>query len=257
MYRDKPTFRARPTEELIDELRDAAAQVGHGVQKVFVADGDALVMDTEQWIAILDSCTELFPSLRRVSCYATARNLLEKSEAELRRLREAGLDLLYMGPESGDDVTLKRLAKGATAEDHIKAARRAKDAGMRISAIFLLGAGGVERSQEHAVASGQLASAMDPEFLSALTLTIVPSTPLAKLAQSDRFVLPPVTDLLAELRTMVAHTKTTNTLFRTNHASNYLPLGGRLPADQERIVATIDAALSGDIALRPEYRRGL
>ena len=254
MYRDKPEFRVRPVEESLEDLSRAGAEA---VEKVFVADGDALVMDLGHWEPILEACRRLFPRLRRVSCYATATNVLAKSAAELRRLRELGLCLLYMGPESGDDVALKRIAKGATAADHVEAARRVREAGMELSAIFLLGAGGVERSAEHAAGSAALATAMDPNYLAALTLTVVPTTPLATLAERGKFALPAVDRLLGELRTFVDEARPTDALFRTNHASNYLPLGGRLPRDRARIVEVIDHALSGNVPLRPEHRRGL
>ena len=257
MYRDKPTFSIKPLAESLEDLDGAAREVGAHVEKVFVADGDALVMELGHWEPILERCRRLFPRLRRVSCYATATNVLAKTDAELRALREAGLSLLYMGPESGDDDTLKRIAKGSTFADHALAARRIRAAGMELSAIFLLGAGGVERSAEHAAGSAELATAMDPQYLSALTLTIVPSTPLATLAGRGKFALPAVDHLLGELRTFVANARPTDALFRTNHASNYLPLGGRLPRDRDQIVAIIDRALAGGVALRPERTRGL
>lgn len=257
MYRDKPEFRVRPVAESIEDLEAAARDAGPFVEKVFVADGDALVMDLAQWLPILDACRRLFPRLRRVSCYATATNVLAKTDDELRQLRARGLSLLYMGPESGDDTTLKRIAKGSTAADHVEAARRAREAGFELSAIFLLGAGGTERSQEHAAASAELATKMDPHYLAALTLTVVPTTPLATLASRGTFQLPAVDALLQELRTFVDGARPTDALFRTNHASNYLPLGGRLPRDRERIVGAIDAALAGTVRLRPERLRGL
>ena len=257
MYRDKPEFRVRPVAESVEDLEAAARDVGPLVEKLFVADGDALVMDVAHWERILEAARRLFPNLRRVSCYATATNVLEKSDAELRQLRAAGLSLLYMGPESGDDVTLKRIAKGSTAADHVEAARRAREAGFELSAIFLLGAGGTERSAEHAAASAELATAMNPHYLAALTLTVVPTTPLATLTNRGAFTLPTVDALLGELRTFVANARPTDALFRTNHASNYLPLGGRLPRDSAAIVAVIDRALAGGVALRPERMRGL
>lgn len=257
MYRDKPEFRVRPVAESVEDLEAAAREAGPLVEKLFVADGDALVMDVAQWEPILEAARRLFPNLRRVSCYATATNVLAKSDAELRQLRAAGLSLLYMGPESGDDVTLKRIAKGSTAADHIEAARRAREAGFELSAIFLLGAGGTERSAEHAAASAELATAMNPQYLAALTLTVVPTTPLATLTSRGAFTLPNVEALLGELRTFVAGARPTDALFRTNHASNYLPLGGRLPRDSAAIVAVIDRALAGGVALRPECMRGL
>ena len=138
-----------------------------------------------------------------------------------------------------------------------RAAQMAHGAGLELSVIFLLGAGGVARSAEHATASAALATAMDPAFVSALTLTVVEGTPLARLQARGGFELPDVPGLLGELRTFVAEARPTRALFRTNHASNYLPLGGTLPDDRERIVATLDAALAGRVRLRPEWSRGL
>lgn len=257
MYRDKPTFSVRPLEETLEDIHRAGDEFGSRVEKVFVADGDALVMDTEHWMPILEACRETFPRLRRVSAYAMARNILAKSESELDRLAEAGLAQLYIGPESGDDVTLKRIAKGDRFQEHVDAAQKAKAAGMKISAIFLLGAGGVERSEAHAEGSARLATEMDPEFLAALTLTVIPTTPLAKLQKTNRFTLPELHGLLTELRTFVDLARPTDAVFRTNHASNYLALGGRLPRDRERIVATLDAALAGEVEFRPDWMRGL
>ena len=256
MYRSK-RFRVRELDEILQDVRWAQQRAGAMVEKVFVADGDALVMDVEVWEAILDACREAFPRLRRVSAYATAMNVLAKSQDELSRLREKGLSLLYMGPETGDEVTFKRIAKGAGFEEHAEAAKRAHAAGMKLSAIFLLGAGGTERSQEHAEASARLVTEMDPEFLSLLTLTVVPGTPIAKMQAMGKFELPSVMRMLEELRTIVALCEPTDAVFRTNHASNYLPLGGRLPKDRERILQVVDLALQGGVRLRPEWARGL
>jgi len=256
MYRDK-SFRVRELEQTLADVRLAGESFGERVDKVFVADGDALVMGLDHWGPILEACRVAFPRLRRVSAYATALNLLEKSPAELRRLRALGLRLLYVGPESGDDVTLKRIAKGAGFAEHVKAARHAREAGLKLSVIFLLGAGGVDRSAEHARASARLASAMDPRFVSLLTLTVIPGTPLARQQASGRFQLPDQPGLLTELRSFVAEAEPTDAIFRTNHASNYLPLAGRLPRDRPRLLALLDAALRGEIPLRPEWVRGL
>lgn len=256
MYRDK-TFRVRDVAETLADIAEAGRRYGARVRKLFVADGDALVLDMDHWARILGAARGAFPRLERVSCYATAINILAKTPEELRRLRELGLKLLYIGPESGDDVTLKRIAKGSTFDEHAEASRRAHEAGLQVSAIFLLGAGGIERSEEHARGSARLATAMNPEFLSALTLTVVEGTPMATLEERGRFTLPPVETMLGELRTMVAEARPTAAVFRTNHASNYLPLAGTLPRDRERIVAVLDEALAGRIPLRPESARGL
>lgn len=256
MYRDV-WYRVRPTAEVVEEVERVSALHADEVRKVFVADGDALAMTLAEWEPLLHALNRSFPRLRRVSAYATARNLLEKSVDDLRHLRERGLSLLYIGPESGDDATLKRIAKGAGFEEHAEAARKAREAGIELSAIFLLGAGGIERTEAHATESARLATAMDPRFLSLLTLTVIPGTPIARLEAEGRFTLPPVVRLLAEARTFIDEARPSDAIFRTNHASNYLPLAGRLPRDRERLVAMLDAALAGEVPIRPEWVRGL
>jgi len=268
MYRDKPTFRVRPLLESLEDIEMARAELGDRVDKVFIADGDALIMDMDHWVPILETCRDTFPRLRQVSCYATADNILDKSSAELEQLQAMGLTLLYIGPESGDETTMRRIAKGPRPQgasrqteylfkQHVDAAAKARAAGVKMSAIFLLGAGGVERSEAHAEGSARLITEMDPDYLAALTLTVVPGTPLDRTRDNAGWVLPEVPALLGELRTMVDLSRPTDAMFRTNHASNYLPLGGRLPADRERIVTLLDMALSGEIPLRPEWSRGL
>lgn len=255
MYREK-RFRVRDPAETLADMEAAARRFGDRVEKVFVADGDALVMPTEVWLPLLERARALFPRLRRVSCYAMARNVIEKPGADLARLRQAGLSLLYVGPESGDDVTLKRIAKGDDAAAHVTAAELARQAGMEMSVIALLGIAG-DRSAEHAAATAELVTRMDPAYFSALTVTVVPGTPLATLEARGKFAVPDVPALLRELRGMVAAARPRDALFRTNHASNYLPLGGRLPRDRDRILALIDAALAGRVPLRTEASRGL
>jgi radical SAM superfamily enzyme YgiQ (UPF0313 family) len=256
MYRDK-SFRVRPLSEVLEDIEAARDTFGPDVSRVFVADGDALIMDVDHWEKVLEACGSAFPRLRRVSAYATAMNLLEKSDDDLARLRQFGLSLLYIGPESGDGPTLKRIAKGATSEDHVEAARRAQRAGMKLSVIFLLGAGGIERSLEHAAASARLASEMDPRFISLLTLTVIPGTPISKLQDRGEFRLPDVKGFLSELRAFIDEARPHDAIFRTNHASNYLPLAGRLPRDRDRLLEVLDAAIDGDVPLRPERSRGL
>jgi radical SAM superfamily enzyme YgiQ (UPF0313 family) len=256
MYRDKE-FRERALPDTLADLDEAARRFGPRVTKVFVGDGDALVLPMDAWRPILTRCREGFPALGRVSSYATARNILAKSDSELAELRALGLTRLYIGPESGDDVTLKRIAKGGTFAEHSEAAQRAHAAGLELSVIVMLGVAGEERSEAHAHATAELITAMDPAFFAALTTTVVPGTPLAQLVRSERFKLPSVARMFAELRTIVDEARPRRAVFRTNHASNYLPLAGVLPDERERIVATIDAALRGDVSLRPEWSRGL
>lgn len=256
MYSEK-VYRERETDAVLEDLRTATAIASQRVDKIFVADGDALGMSVARWLPLLQAARAGFPRLRRVSCYATAINILKKSEEELLALREAGLTRLYIGPESGDDATLKRIAKGSTYAEHVLAAERARAAGIELSVIVLLGIAGVERAREHAEATARLITAMDPAFASALTTTVVPKTPLHTLQTRGRFALPSIEGMLRELRTIVDEARPTDALFRTNHASNYLAIGGRLPRDRREIVATIDDALAGTVALRPEWARGL
>lgn len=256
MYRGKP-YRVRDLSESLEDLENAADQVGSRVRKLFVADGDALILSMDHWEAILAAARRLFPNLERVSCYAQACNVLEKTDDELAQLREWGLSRLYVGPESGDPATLKRIGKNTTFEEFVDAANKARAAHIEQSVIFLLGAGGTERSQEHAAASAKLATAMNPEFLAALTLTVVPETPLARMEEKGKFALPDQPTLLRELRTFVSEAQPDDALFRTNHASNYLPLAGRLPRDGATMAAAIDGALEGRVRLRPEWARGL
>ena len=256
MYRDK-VYRERELPAVLEDLRTAVAVASARIDKVFVADGDALGMPTESWLPILDAARAGLPNLRRVSCYATATNLLKKTPEELQTLRERGLARLYIGPESGDDATLKRIAKGATHAEHVLAAQRARAAGIELSMIVLLGVGGTARAREHAQATADLITEMDPNYVAALTTTVIPATPLHRLQTTGRFALPSVEAMLVELRTIVERARPSDAVFRTNHASNYLPLSGHLPRDRERILETIDHALAGEVQLRPEWARGL
>jgi radical SAM superfamily enzyme YgiQ (UPF0313 family) len=256
MYRDKE-FRVRELAETLEDLREAAKLSQGRIEKLFVADGDALILDLPHWRAILETARAELPRLKQVSCYAMAKNILSKSDEELRELRSLGLSLFYIGPESGDDPTLKRIAKGSTHADHVLAAQRAKAAGFGISVIVLLGIAGVERSQVHAERTAELVSAMDPEYFAALTTSVVPGTPLVKLRDKGFWELPSVPRMLEELRTIVDLARPRDALFRTNHASNHLALGGRLPRDRQAIVAAIDGALDGRVRLRPDWMRGL
>lgn len=256
MYRDK-RFRVRELGETLTDLAAAGQLLSGRVRKIFVADGDALILPMDHWESILDLAARSFASLERISCYAMARNILEKSDDDLRALRRAGLSRLYIGPESGDDVTLKHIAKGSTFAEHVEAAKKARAAGMELSVIVMLGVAGVERSQEHAERTADLLTGMDPEYFAALTTTVVPETPLAQLVARERFVLPNVERMFHELHTIVERAQPTRAVFRTNHASNYLPLAGTLPNDRTRLLRTIEAALDGRVSLRPEWSRGL
>lgn len=258
-YQGKP-FRVRPTEEVLEDIALAQSRFPD-TRRVFLADGNALVLDTERLVAILDTLKSGFPRLRRVGIYANARDILGKTDAELAMLQQRNLEIVYLGLESGSDEVLRRICKGITAAEMVEAVHKARRAGMRASVIAILGLGGTELSAEHAEATGRIVSAMDPEYLSMLTLMLVPGTELHRQWQSGTpgFELPEPADLLHELRQVIAHLDgLSRCVFRTNHASNYLPLAGTLSRDKARLLATIDEALTrGRSALRPEAWRAL
>jgi len=264
-YLDKP-FQVRPAQEVLEDIEMARSYIPH-TRRVFLADGNALVLSNRQLVPILDALGKAFPNLERVSIYANAQDILRKSEEDLATLHQKKLDMIYMGLESGDEEILRRVKKGAAAAEMIEAVKKAQaigpstgsGRGFEMSAIGILGLGERQRSQEHAIATGQVVSAMDPAYFSLLTLMVVPGTELYRQYQAGEFVLIEPLEMLAEMRVMIQHMEgLTHCVFRTNHASNYLPLAGTLPQDKERLLATLDRALAqGESVLRPEYLRAL
>jgi len=256
-YLDKP-FQIRPTEEVLEDIA-VAGRVLPETRRVFLADGNALVLPTPKLAQVLDALAGAFPLLRRVSLYANANDILRKGDADLALLRERGLEILYLGLESGSEEVLRRIDKGATAQDMLEAVQKAKRAGIRSSVIALLGIAGPEFSAEHAEATGKLVSAMDPEYLSLLTLMLVPGTELDRRHRDGQFQLMTPVALLEEMRGILTHTEgLTRCVFRTNHASNYVPLAGTLSRDTARLLETLDRALAmGPSSFRPEEWRGL
>lgn len=262
MYDDpSQKFRVKPLSQVIADVEEAAgyAAAGLPIRRVFLCDGDALILPTDHLVEILKLLRTRLPSVRRVGIYGDARSILRKSPAELALLQQWGLGIVYHGVESGDDQVLKRIVKGSTTAEVITAAGRLKEAGIRHSVMVMLGIGGQERSAEHAAATAALLTAMDPPFVGALTTTVVPNTPLAAEQKAGDFVLPDRWALLAELRTIVADSRFTRCRFHANHASNYLPLSLNLPADRQRGLDELDRVLQDrdEDDLRPEYLRGL
>jgi radical SAM superfamily enzyme YgiQ (UPF0313 family) len=256
-YLDKP-FQVRPPDKVLEDVA-LAQKRWPGLARVFLADGNALVLSARRLVPILDALNSAFPHLERAASYANARDILDKSEAELALLCRKGLRLVYLGLESGSDEVLRRIRKGAAAAEMVQAVRKAKAAGMLVSVIGILGIAGPELSSLHAEATGQVVSAMDPDYFSMLTLMLVPGTQLYQQWQSGAFQLMEPEAMLGELRQVIGHLEGLSCcVFRTNHASNYLPLEGTLPQDKERLLATLDAALEqGKSALRPEFWRAL
>lgn len=256
-YRDKP-FQVRPTEQVLEDI-DLARSAMPDTQRVFLCDGNALVLGATQLIAILDALAAAFPRLRRVGIYANARDVLAKTEAELAALAKRNLQIVYLGLESGSDEVLRRVGKQATGAEMIEAVHRLRAAGIRSSVIALAGLGGKERSSEHAEQTGRVVNAMDPEYFSILTLMLVPGTPLHRQWESGLFELPEPLEFLGEIRQMLVGLEgLSRCVFRANHASNYVPLAGTLSRDRERLLSILDAAIGrGREALRPEHWRAL
>jgi radical SAM superfamily enzyme YgiQ (UPF0313 family) len=255
MYGNK-SFAIKPPERIradIEEIRDRFPET----KRIFLCDGDALSMPVDTLSAILRTIRERLPEVRRVGAYAGAHGLKAKSIAELRDLRDLGLKVLYFGLETGDDRILSDMRKGADRPTLIREARKIIEAGIKCSVTVLLGIGGEEHSGRHAVSTGKALSEIDPDYIGALSLMIVPGTALYGLSQSGKFILPGPVGLLKELRTMVENTEISSGVFSANHASNYLPLQAHFPAQKRAVLDLIDAALSGHVSLKPEYLRGL
>ncbi|MHC4836915.1 MAG: radical SAM protein [Planctomycetota bacterium] len=257
MYRDKQ-FRVRKLEELEAEIAWYDEQFG-SPRKVFLADGDALMAKASFLEALLERLRATWPDLRRVSCYASPQALAVRTVEEMERLRALGLTLYYLGIESGDDQVLEELDKGVDGAEMTRVALKAHEAGVKLSTMILLGAGGRARSREHAEASARVVNAIQPRFVSTLVMTPVDGTPLAEADERGEVDhLDPI-ELAAELRTFLAGLELEGSVFRSNHASNYLALAGTLPKDRDDLVGALDQVLAHpeNAPFRPEWLRAL
>jgi radical SAM superfamily enzyme len=212
-------------------------------------------MPQQQLVAVLEAIRDDLPGVIWISTYANAKSIARKTDDELSVLRALNLKLFHMGLESGDDVTLERVEKHADSSTHIAQAVRAHAANIKLFVTVLLGLAGRERSQAHALATARTLSAMNPSRVGALSLMLISGTPLFEDAQQGRFDLPSAHEMLLELRTMIEQSEIRG-IFYADHASNYLPLRARLPRDRAEALAQIDAALRGEVALKPEWLRG-
>lgn len=249
-------FRIKDDAVIDADIRYAARHLSF-LKRVFLADGDALILPQPRLIRILSRIREEMPWIRRVGLYGNAKSILRKSPGELEALRDLGLGIVYLGVESGDGRVLQEIKKGVTPERLIEAGRRVREAGLKLSVTVLLGIAGRERSLEHARATGELLSVMDPNYVGVLTLMLLPNTELGQKAEAGEFELLSRPELLRELREMLYFTCMTRGLFFSNHASNYLPLKVRMPNEKEKALATIDEALQGNVRLKPEWLRAL
>lgn len=254
-------FRIKPWETVQADIAEAARHdlPEAPLRRVFLCDGDALILPTSHLARILAEIRRLLPGVRRVGIYGDARSILRKGVDELIHLRELGLGIVYHGAESGDDEVLARVVKGSTAAEAAAAADRLRAAGLRHSVMVMLGLGGREGSLRHAERTAALLTRMDPPHVGALTTTLVPGTPLYREHEAGAFRLPDPWGMLLELRVLIAESRFTRCRFSANHASNYLPLSLNLPADRDRALARLEATLAQRRPqdLTPERLRGL
>lgn len=258
MYKTKK-FRVKDWPEIDLDIRDAAAFSG-GVERIFLADGNALVMETEKMEVLLKKLYRSFPDLKRVSSYAGPGDLLGKPTEELKRIRDSGLKLLYLGVESGSAGILKEVNKGVSPDEMVEAGRRAKDAGFELAVTVVTGLGGKSKSRENAVETAAVLNRLQPDYIGALTLTPTPDTVLYKKIEKGAFQLLDPLENLQELKWLVEKLDMSgNCLFRCNHASNYLPLRGTLPQDREKLTGLLADVVENPhrYKLKPEIMRRL
>jgi len=241
------------------DLSQLSNRIKKRAKRVFLADGNALAMDTEEMANILNVLVSELPNLERVGTYAYAGDVENKTVEDVRRLRKLGLGIVYLGMETGDDELLKWVRKGVTNEENIQACKKIRAAGIPLSLTIILGLGGLENSERHAKATAEALNRIDPEYVGALTLMTPPGTPIHRMVQEGKFEPMKPFEILKELKMLVKELDLTNCIFRTNHASNYLSLGGTLNSDKQDILKTLNQALTrhDEEDLKPSYMRGL
>jgi radical SAM superfamily enzyme YgiQ (UPF0313 family) len=254
-YKEKK-FRIKSYDEILEDILEAGSW--GAIEKVFLCDGDALIIPQERLVRILGLIHTHIRGVKRVSTYGNAKSVLRKTIAELVELREFGLGMVYLGIETGNDELLTKIRKGVTAVQMIEAGRRIKQAGIALSVTVILGLGGIEHNMEHAIDTAHILTDINPDYASALTLMLMPGTPLYEQYLSGHFVLPDVFGLLKELAVIVEKSAFSSCYFTSNHASNYLPIKARLPDEKEKTVATIYNVIhTNDVrSLRAEFMRG-
>lgn len=251
-------FRARKPEDVRQDIDNAAKSLG-GVKRVFLADGDAMVLPTRRLVEILGELNAAFPELQRVSSYCLPRNLAKKTVEDLKQLKEAGLKILYVGMESGDDEVLQRINKGETWESTRSALLKIREAGLTSSVMVLNGLGGETLSRQHAINTATLCNETQPDYLSTLVVSFPQGEERFREGFGEGFVPLSQRGLFEEIRTFLEHLELDRTVFRSDHASNYLVLKGNLGRDKQKLLDQVNLAITspGAVPLRPEWQRGL
>jgi len=270
-------LRMREVDDAKREIEALALYVKHGVhmpdidyavyavaqrwdgRRVFLQDGDALVYPFPRLVEVLRHLNDKFPNLQRIGTYATPQDILRRSVDELKELKRLKMGIFYTGIESGDEELLQKAGKGVNRSQLVEMGSKAKEAGIILSLTVILGLGGIEGSERHCLETASVLTAIDPEYAGALTLTLVPGTPLYDDLQQGAFNPISPFESLAELKTIVEHSSFTNCFFSSMHASNYLSVRGRLPENRDRMIKEIEEVLAkkDPSLLRPEFLRGL
>lgn len=256
MFKDKK-FRIRKLDDVVKDLKEAREYYkDYLVRRLFLADGDALIVKTKDLLYILDKIHALFPECERITAYGAPADVNIKTDEELAELKKAGLDMIYMGAESGDDEVLADVKKGVTASEIIQAGKKLKKAGIIVSITLISGLGGKSRVYEHAVNSAKLISEIKPEYVGFLTLMVEPGTELYNDYKAGKFELLGPVEVLQELEVFIKNVDSEGTVFRANHASNYVPLKGTFNRDKDMMLAQIENAKKAG-KFRPEMFRGI
>ena len=254
MYKSKK-FRVRPIDDVIADLYDVKQNYRWPFDRVFLADGDALIVNTPDLVTVLDKIYEVFPHVRRVTTYGAAKDVLQKSHEELCKLRRHGLEMVYIGAETGSDKVLADIKKHVTAAETIEACLKLKAAGIKVSMTLITGIGGRPDTVEHAIESAKLVTATKPEYLGLLTLHLEAGTPLANDYLAGKFQTLTQIEYLREQKLFLENVDSEGTVLRSNHASNYVALAGTLNRDREKMIAQLDWALKNGRVKPERYRR--
>lgn len=255
MYKDK-RFKIKDESLITEDIEFAAAHYRES-KRLFLCDGDAMIIPFERLARILEDMNRRMPWLTRVGIYANAKSVSMKSPDELRELKKLKLGIAYLGLESGDDEVLRFMDKGVSTSGQIEQCLKLKEAGIKLSCTVLLGLGGRERTGSHAAETGRALSVISPNYMAALSLMIIPQAPLYQKVQDGSFQPLGAEELLGELKRLIWNINVASGVFSANHASNYLPLQFRFPSEKDKALTLISKALDGGIPLKPEWMRGL
>ncbi len=254
MYKDD-TFKIKPVDKIKDELVEAR-EYYKSVNRIFIADGDALAMKQEDLVDICSFIGEVFPECDRIGIYGSPNSILRKTEEELIELKKLGIGILYLGVESGSEKILEAIKKGVTREEMIKAGQRVKKSGIKLSITLISGIGGKELTREHSLESASIINEISPDYVGLLTLMVEPSTEMYQAVRDGKMTLLSPEEVLLETKLMVEHINIDKCVFRSNHASNYINLAGTLARDKEKILEQIDLGLSvSNLSDKEKYRR--